>query len=377
MKIAVDFDDVVAETMQAFLKAWNGNHPDNPLYYKDIADWGLAERLGVAESAIKATFAGLHYHNITAVPGAVPGVQELVEEGHEVVILSANEDWERLREWLNRRGFRKLPVVAGIKNKADYVIGRGYNVLIDDNPSTLKALKGKSVYTIRFWRPWNASLMHGDYGYNGLTWAAVLSVVRGLERVKVPPADFFKEYCPPEQSDIETSEDYDGPIYRERPETEVPLPPEVLARLGYIKRNLPGVTDTTTPSSADDCLQIPGAYQSPDQKAWKSIETGRNSAAYELSPTITNAKGAKQTAIGARFDLLAMKALGIVAEVLNKGAKKYGPENWKKLSVDEINNHTLAHLMEYQEYGNIEDMSHAATRALMALEIAIEELLDG
>ena len=59
-----------------------------------------------------------------------------------------------------------------------------------------------------------------------------------------------------------------------------------------------------------------------------------------------------------------------MARVLQEGEAKYGKDNWRGLSIDEINNHVWGHLADWQLTGNMEDLEHAATRILMALEIA-------
>ena len=86
---------------------------------------------------------------------------------------------------------------------------------------------------------------------------------------------------------------------------------------------------------------------------------------------VTNTKGAKQTDLRARYDLLPGRAIAAVAGVLNRGEQIYGKDNWRGLSVNEINNHTIGHLIDYLVTGEIENLEHAACRALMALEIAL------
>jgi uncharacterized HAD superfamily protein len=84
---------------------------------------------------------------------------------------------------------------------------------------------------------------------------------------------------------------------------------------------------------------------------------------------ITNAFGAKQSDIEARYDLLPTRALNAVAKVLHTGAEKYGEDNWRGLSETEILNHALAHGLNFLHTGSHEDAEHFACRALMFLEI--------
>ena len=61
-------------------------------------------------------------------------------------------------------------------------------------------------------------------------------------------------------------------------------------------------------------------------------------------------KPAKRDPIGLRFDLIPGEVLKEVAAVLHKGAKRYGPNNWKKNRLDGADspiNHALKHLNYY------------------------------
>jgi uncharacterized HAD superfamily protein len=92
---------------------------------------------------------------------------------------------------------------------------------------------------------------------------------------------------------------------------------------------------------------------------------------------IVNENGAKQSDLKARFDLLPARAVEEVARVLHKGAEKYGEENWRGLSVEEVHNHTLGHAVAFNRTEELEDLSHTACRALMALEIFLGGGVDG
>lgn len=93
---------------------------------------------------------------------------------------------------------------------------------------------------------------------------------------------------------------------------------------------------------------------------------------------LVNDRGGKSHDIGARFDLLPATAMWHVARALNEGARKYGKDNWRLLSVDEQINHCAGHIFSAQverqrPTGEVKDavaldLAHAACRALMALE---------
>lgn len=87
------------------------------------------------------------------------------------------------------------------------------------------------------------------------------------------------------------------------------------------------------------------------------------------SPTVTNAAGGKQSHSPYRADLLPPHALLAVSAVLSEGARKYGPNNWHKISAADNLNHALVHILALQA-GDVSDehLEHAATRILFALD---------
>lgn len=94
--------------------------------------------------------------------------------------------------------------------------------------------------------------------------------------------------------------------------------------------------------------------------------------------TSINEKGAKESKLNVRFDLLPMDALLEVSEVLHTGAEKYGENNWRNLSVETNINHAFYHLasgMCYPVHSKrlIANLRNAACRVLFALELALHQ----
>lgn len=98
----------------------------------------------------------------------------------------------------------------------------------------------------------------------------------------------------------------------------------------------------------------------------------------------TNSRGGKQSKLSTRHDLVPPAALHAVALTLAEGAEKYGERNWRKIDVMSHLNHALTHLNNYRmllisdvtpydadSVNAEEELSHAATRLLMALEIEL------
>lgn len=87
-------------------------------------------------------------------------------------------------------------------------------------------------------------------------------------------------------------------------------------------------------------------------------------------PTVTNERGARQSRLNYRCDLLPALASLAVSAVLHDGAAKYGADNWRGIPVRDHLNHALVHVFAFLA-GDAQDdhLEHAACRALMALEL--------
>lgn len=88
------------------------------------------------------------------------------------------------------------------------------------------------------------------------------------------------------------------------------------------------------------------------------------------TPTIINEKGAKQSDTPYRFDLIPHLALFKEAEILGKGAKKYGDWNWIGIPINEQINHAIQHIYAYLAGDTSDDhLGNASCRVHFALEL--------
>lgn len=92
----------------------------------------------------------------------------------------------------------------------------------------------------------------------------------------------------------------------------------------------------------------------------------------EYEPLETNDKGGKQSVIQGRYDLLPALAVEDIAVILQRGATKYGDNNWRKIPSIQHVNHAMQHLFQYLLYQKHEDLTHAACRLLMAIEVVYD-----
>ena len=379
MRIVIDFDDVLAETMRdGFLPVLNTyqRRMGSPFFewkFEAFEDWGIAEATGFSEETIAKLFEEIGYIGVAQVDNAVVAVKDLWEQGHELVCLTANKNVPAIRAWLNNHELNDLEVVFE-KQKVEWMLKHDYSVIIDDNPQTLVEAANRGKIAFRFERPWNAWLDDWGERPNEKSSGGWYGVWR-----------FFRSYT--QTAHIATWEQIvKTPVDPNFPETPIDV------AFFHPFTNVP----VTEP---DPRLPSPGDFvpRSPDQKVWDSYEemmevhySERNEVNNDLLPgqkytgpmgtttkpdefVVTNENGAKQTDLQARFDLLPALAIARVAQVLYHGAEKYGEENWRGLSVAECHNHTIGHAIGYNNSEDLEDLAHAACRALMTLEIALTE----
>src|ERR1019366_5932250 len=69
------------------------------------------------------------------------------------------------------------------------------------------------------------------------------------------------------------------------------------------------------------------------------------------------------------FSLVPWAAVRIVAEVMTDALKDHDRDGWRKLPRREHVGRALRHLAAYLISGSEEDLTHAATRCLMSLEV--------
>lgn len=88
------------------------------------------------------------------------------------------------------------------------------------------------------------------------------------------------------------------------------------------------------------------------------------------APTTVNDAGGKQSAVNFRFDLMDPTAMFSLGRILAEGERKYGVDNWRKISQRDHINHALIHIYAYLA-GDTQDehLEHAFCRLMFALGV--------
>jgi hypothetical protein len=95
------------------------------------------------------------------------------------------------------------------------------------------------------------------------------------------------------------------------------------------------------------------------------------------APIVENERGGKQSKTAYRFDLVDASASLHLARIFDYGAKRYAPDNWRKISVKDHINHALLHINLYLAGDTQDDhLGHAMWRMHAADAVAISEGYD-
>lgn len=162
MRIALDLDGVLADTIRVWLRIWN-EHRFPRLTYESIDTWDFWRKLGISEAEFAGIFARawLMWEEIPPVEeGIAEKVRRLSELGTvDVVTGRPAEERERVVLWLRRHGISYRGLVVGVTDK----VRLGYDVYIDDSP--LVAIAGARSGRLVLLRdqPWNRDVRSNSY----------------------------------------------------------------------------------------------------------------------------------------------------------------------------------------------------------------------
>ena len=126
--------------------------------------------------------------------------------------------------------------------------------------------------------------------------------------------------------------------------------------------------DRIKPCNKEFCVSNQFSFWMPKDK-YRPI-TFMDNCGFVDGKLVTNSKGAKQSKIDTAFSLVPHDSLMAVAKVMKIGSERYEKDNWRKLSTDEIYDHLMEHLVNWHMTGNMEDLEHGMTRAMMLYSVA-------
>ncbi len=170
MRIALDLDGVLADTIRVWLRIWNEERFPK-LTYESIDTWDFWRKHGIPESEFAGVFARA-WRMWEEIPpleeGLAEKVRRLSELGKVYVVTGRPADErERVILWLRKHGIGYERLVVGVTDK----VSLGYEVYIDDSP--VVAVQGSRSGRLVLLRdqPWNREVGSNFY----------IRRIRGLE----------------------------------------------------------------------------------------------------------------------------------------------------------------------------------------------------
>ncbi len=139
MTILVDMDDVLEKLVCGWVAYLNGKY-GICVKPEDVKDWDMTKAFPslTREQVYDAVNDDSLWDYVGPMPGAVDGMRKLIEDGHDVYVVTAS-DYQTLRAKMDKVLFRYFPFISWehviiTKNK-HLICG---DVLVDDGPHNLE-----------------------------------------------------------------------------------------------------------------------------------------------------------------------------------------------------------------------------------------------
>lgn len=200
MVIAVDIDEVLADTVGAFIEFSNRRFATK-LSVNDFIHWNWVDCLRLPQKAVAQRVdefvTSSYYDNIKPVPGSIEMTKQL-SKSHELLAVTSRfgNCVNKTEPWLFRHfpgifrdvhfAHNPMPGVTshGIRSKAQICNEIGSSVLIDDSLSFVKECVGSGVRVILLDRPWNKQPVT-DGVYRVASWDKIPHIIGELDAI--PP----------------------------------------------------------------------------------------------------------------------------------------------------------------------------------------------
>lgn len=163
-EIGFDFDGVIADTVEAFIRIACEQYAHCGIRPEDITHFSVEQCLamdaGIAESIFLQILKDSVGTGLLPMPGAVEVLSELSGQAM-VTIITARPDADPVHHWLQAffpaPAYRKIRVVAmgDHDDKARHIRMSGLSAFVDDRAETCLQLSQVGIHSIVFSQPWN------------------------------------------------------------------------------------------------------------------------------------------------------------------------------------------------------------------------------
>lgn len=169
--LGFDFDGVIADTAEAFIRLCCEEYGHCSIRLEDITDFEVDRCLGIEPEVVQEVFMRILLNSIEAglqpMPGAVEVLRELTSHGR-ITLVTARPEPEPVVQWLDwalpTRVAANINVVAmgAHDDKPRYIKEHGLQYFIDDRAETCRQLQEAGINPIVFAQPWN----HGRHSFD-------------------------------------------------------------------------------------------------------------------------------------------------------------------------------------------------------------------
>jgi len=163
-EIGFDFDGVIADTVEAFIRIACGQYNHCDIRPEDITHFSVEQCLAMDEGTAQSIFLAILRDSVGTgllpMPGAIEVLGELTEQAM-VTIITARPEAEPVHHWLQTvfpsSVWQRLRVVAmgDHDDKARYIRMSGLAAFVDDRAETCLQLSLAGIHSIVFSQPWN------------------------------------------------------------------------------------------------------------------------------------------------------------------------------------------------------------------------------
>lgn len=163
-EIGFDFDGVIADTVEAFIRIACEQYAHCGIRPEDITHFSVEQCLnmeaGIAESIFLQILNDSVGSGLLPMPGAVEVLGEMSNHG-QVTIVTARPEAEPVHHWLHT--VFPDPVWSSIRvvamgdhdDKARHINNLGLTAFVDDRAETCLQLRSAGIHAIVFAQPWN------------------------------------------------------------------------------------------------------------------------------------------------------------------------------------------------------------------------------
>ena len=163
-RLGFDFDGVVADTAEAFIRLSCEEYGYCSFTPEDITNFDVEQCLDIDLNIVEAVFTRILLNSVETGLKPMPGAVEVLDEltRHAVItVVTARSDPEPVYDWLvsvlPAEVWQRINIVAmGDHNdKVRYIIDHGLECFIDDRAETCRQLDLAGINPIVFSQPWN------------------------------------------------------------------------------------------------------------------------------------------------------------------------------------------------------------------------------